>query len=106
MWAVVAGIAFAVNAVVPRFSELPSGMSVLELVGLVTAVLALTDLGIFASQLTLARQHKPVVEGTMLGRIYQLLAGLIVVLGLAYAFGQLTAFGTFLSLFGGMLLGW
>ncbi len=42
----------------------------------------------------------------MLGRIYQLVAGLVIVLGLAYAFSQLSAFGSFLSLFGGMLLGW
>jgi small-conductance mechanosensitive channel len=106
VWAAIAGVAVAANWVVPEPEVLPSGLTWLELAGLIAGILAVVNLCMFASHALLARQHKPPVEGEMLGRIYRLLAGLIIVLGIAYAFGQLGAFGSFLSLFGGMLLGW
>lgn len=102
----ITGAAALANTLLPGLGQLPSGLNLLELVELTTGIIALTTLGILITHFILARQHKPPVEATMLGRIYYLLAGLIIVLGVAYAFGQLGAFGSFLSLFGGMLLGW
>lgn len=106
IWAVIGGALALANALLPRLGILPSGLSVLELAELVAGILTLATLGILISHLILAWKHKPPVEATMLGRIYYLLAGLIIVLGIAWALGQLGAFGSFLSLFGGMLLGW
>ena len=42
----------------------------------------------------------------MVGRVYRLVAVLAVILGIAYGMDSLATFGTFFSLFGGMLLGW
>jgi small-conductance mechanosensitive channel len=106
LWGGIAILATALQWMVPGLAVLPSGLSLMQLAQLVAAILAGANLAILASHFSLARQHKPPVEGVMVGRIYYLLAGLIVVLGIAYAFGQLGAFGSFLSLFGGMLLGW
>ena len=45
-------------------------------------------------------------EVKMLSSLYKMLAGIGVMIGIAWALGQLSAFGAFFSLFGGMLLGW
>jgi small-conductance mechanosensitive channel len=106
VWGGIAILATVLQLLIPGLAVLPSGLSLLQVAQLVAAILAGANLAILISHMALARQHKPPVEGVMVGRIYYLLAGLIVILGLAYAFGQLGAFGSFLSLFGGMLLGW
>jgi len=106
IWAVVSLLAASASALMPGLGILPSGLSLLELVELIAGIMTLASFGILISHMILARQHKPPVEGMMLGRIFFLLAGLVIILGIAYAFGQLGAFGSFLSLFGGMLLGW
>lgn len=106
VWSVAAVAALVASIAMPEAGVLPIGLTVFQIIGLVCIILAMTDLCILASQFMLARSNKPLVEASMLGRIYQLVAGLIILLTLSYSFGQLTAVGSFLSLFGGMLLGW
>ena len=102
----ITGAAAFTNAFAPNLARLPSGLSLLDVIELMAGIIAFTTFSILVTHLFVARQHKPPVEATMLGRIYYLLAGLVIILGIAYAIGQLSAFGSFLSLFGGMLLGW
>jgi small-conductance mechanosensitive channel len=106
VWLVVITLALALDRVIPGMVGLPSGLSLLQLVGLFAGILALADIVSVATCWMFARRRKPPVEGVMVGHLYQLVAVLVILLGIAYGFGQLAAFGSFLTLFGGMLLGW
>lgn len=106
LWVLVSVAAHVVDPIVPRFAELPSGMSLVGLLGLLAAILAVGEVLGMITQFFLAGKKRPPVEGKMVGRIYRLLAVLSVLLGVAYGFGKLGTFGTYFSLFGGMLLGW
>lgn len=105
-WVIIAVAAYGISPSLPRFWEMPSGMTPIELIGLLASILAIGEVLGILSQFLLARKRKPPVEGKMVGRIYRLLAVLAVILGVAYGFGKLGTFGTYFSLFGGMLLGW
>lgn len=106
LWVLVSVAAHAVDPVIPRFAELPSGISLIGLIGLLAAILAVGEVFAVLTHFIFARKRRPPVEGKMVGRIYRLVAVLSVLLGIAYGFGKLGTFGTFFGLFGGMLLGW
>jgi len=95
-----------VDHLVPGLGALPSGLTAPQLAALLAGLLATAEVFSLLSQVVLGYQGKPVVEGMMVGRIYRLLAIIAVIMGTAYGFGALATFGTFFSLFGGMLLGW
>ena len=105
-WFLATGAALIADHFFPDFLVLPSGRSILELAGLLAGMLAVTELLILLTHLFLAYKKKPAAEGAMVGRVYRLVAVLAVILGVAYGMGALATFGTFFSLFGGMLLGW
>jgi len=105
-WLAIAVAAFAVNPMFPQLPKLRSGLTPIGLVGLLGVILLVADMLALVSELILAHKKKPPVEGMMVGRIYRLVGVLAVILGIAYGFGKLATFGTFFSLFGGMLLGW
>ncbi len=91
------------------FSGIPrlaSGLSIGEVAALLAGIMAVVELAKLGTLLFLSRRRKPVVEGHMIGRIYNYLGWLGVALGLAYGFGKLSAFGSVFAMFGGMLLGW
>lgn len=107
-WAILASAAYLLQ-LQPLLGHLPplkSGMRILSLVALVAGILAATELCVLFSYLLLARKRRPAVEGSMLGRIYRLVAGIAVLMAMAYGFGQAKSFGQFFALFGGMILGW
>ena len=106
VWISLAGISFMADHLTNLSFHLPSGLSILELTGLLASILAASELLCLLTQWILHRKNKPAVEGVMIGRLYRLTAVLIVILSIAFGFGKLATFGTFFSLFGGMLLGW
>ena len=106
IWAVVCAAGFGLDHLSPGLLALSSGMSAPALLGVLAALLGLGELGTLATHFYLGYKKRPAVEGAMVGRIYRLLAVLSLGLAVAYGFGKLAAFGTFFSLFGGMLLGW
>ena len=105
-WAAIAVAAVLVNRPFGHLSNLESGLTIPLLIALVAGILAITELFVLLSHLLLAHRHKPPVEGTMLGRIYRLVAGIAVLLAVIYGFGQIKSFGAIFAMFGGMMLGW
>lgn len=107
VFAVVAGACFATNALLPQpLLPLPSGLTLLELVGVVASIAAGAEFFSFVTQRILERRRKPPVEGMMVRRIYVLLGVLSALMSIVYGLGHLGAFGSFFAMFGGMLLGW
>ncbi|MEW6751559.1 MAG: mechanosensitive ion channel domain-containing protein [Candidatus Latescibacterota bacterium] len=106
VWLLLTVLALLADQMVPGLVKLPSGRSLLELLGLLAGLLAVTELLILATHLVMAYRGRPGVEGQMLGRVYHLVAVLAVASGVAYGMGALGTFGTFFVAFGGMLLGW
>lgn len=106
VWVLIAGALLGFQHLIPPIVILPSGLTLWQLIGLVASVLALLSIARLMTDWLLSRQHKPLVESQMLGRIYSLVAILGIALSVAYGLGKLSAFGAFFSLFGGMILGW
>lgn len=99
-------IGWAAHRYIPGIPRLASGLSIGQVVALLACIMAFVDAATLGTHLVLARRGKPVVEGIMIGRIYAFLGVFGIVLGLAYGFGKLSAFGSIFAMFGGMLLGW
>ena len=106
IWVLITAAAFLGDSLIPGFFVLISGLTALQLVGYLAAILATAQVFRLFTEWMLARRNKPAVEAMMVGRLYTLAAVLAVILALAYGIGKLSAVGTFLTLFGGMLLGW
>ncbi|MBM3280325.1 MAG: mechanosensitive ion channel [Candidatus Handelsmanbacteria bacterium] len=106
IWAAISAACFGLDHLNPGLLPLSSGMSVPALLGVMAALLGLAEVCTLFSHFYLGAKKRPPVEGAMVGRVYRLLAVLSVGLAVTYGFGKLAAFGTFFSLFGGMLLGW
>ncbi len=106
MWLAIAAIAYLTDRIFEPVYVLPSGHSLQALIALLAGLLVAGEAVTFLTHLFLAHKKRPPVEGAMIGRIYRLLAVLSVAMGIAYGMGSLATFGTFFSLFGGMLLGW
>lgn len=86
--------------------RLPSGITYLQLGGLLSGVLAVAGLLTLLTYGVVALRKKPSAEAAMIGRLYWLLGWLGAVVTVAYGLGVLGTFGAAFSLFGGMLLGW
>ncbi len=106
VWTGIAVVSYSVDRLALHSARLASGLTVLQMAGLLATILAAVEICTLATHIVLARQNKPPVEGMMIGRLYGLGGALVVGVGVAYGLGQLAAFGAFFSLFGGMLLGW
>jgi small-conductance mechanosensitive channel len=104
VWSVVAVLARLLSGEMARIP----GMTVSGpmLVGLIAVMLAGSELIQLLCHWFLARQRKPVAEGVMLGRIVNLVAGLVILLMVVWSFGRLDTVGQGFALFGGMILGW
>ena len=105
-WVLLTACMLGLDALRPGLVLLTSGLSLPQLLALLGALLAAAEVLTLITHLVLAWRGKPPVEGAMVARIYRLLAFLAMVMAVAYGFGALATFGTFFSLFGGMLLGW
>ncbi len=99
-------VALGVDLLFPNFHLLPSGLSLPGLISMVAVVMTTSGLLAVLTQGLLARRKKPPVEGTMIARLYWLVACLATLLVVAYGYGVLGRFSTLFSLFGGMLFGW
>ncbi len=97
---------FANNLLPENRYELVSGMTPFEMMSMVALILALTYFFTVLTIEIMRLRKKPVAEGMMLSRIFKLIAFFAVVLSIANGFGKLSAFSTFFTMFGGMLLGW
>ncbi len=84
---------------------LPGDMSIFRLVGIIAGVMAISHAFSLATLWRIKHQKKPITEAVMVSRLYGVVAFVAAGLVLASGFGKLEAFGTFFSLFGGMLLG-
>ena len=105
-WIILVVVAALLIRPLGGLAHLKSGLPIPYLVAIIAAILALTELFVLLSHGLLARASRPAVEGAMLGRIYRLVAWIVVVMTVAYGFGQAGKFGAFFALFGGMILGW
>lgn len=104
--AVFALLCFTVAALWPQAYRLSSGMSLAVVVGLIAAIVALLELCSGLTRWSLRGAGKPAVEAEMLRRLYLMLAVLSILIVVFLGLGRLATFGGFLTLFGGMLLGW
>ena len=104
--ALVSVCSFGVSHLVGGLALLPSGLTWLEMIGVVIGVMTICGLLTLVTHLVLARRNKPPAEGVMIGRLYWLLGIVGILVSITYGFGVLGTFGTLFSLFGGMLLGW
>lgn len=86
--------------------HLPVGMGLFDFIGLILGVAACVALASLVTQVVVARKGKPAAEAAMIGRLFWLLGFVCVVLCVTYGFGVLKTFGTVMSVFGGMFLGW
>jgi len=105
-WAIIAAAALLVERSLSGLPHMKSGLSIPHMAALIAIILAGTELIVLLSFAILAHHHRPPVEGTMLGRIYRLVAGIAVLLAVVYGFGQMKSFGAIFAMFGGMMLGW
>jgi small-conductance mechanosensitive channel len=107
VWSLVAGAVVCARRVlhVPPLLMLPGDMSIFRLVGIVAGVMALSHACSLLTLWRISSEKKPEAEAIMVSRLYGVLAFVAAALVLASGFGKLEAFGTFFSLFGGMLLG-
>ncbi len=106
LWLIIVAAAFFLDRAWPGAARLPSGHSFFGMAGIIASILAASNLLTMGTIRVLAVMGKPISEALMIGRMYQLLAFISIALSVAYGFGRLAAFGTFFTLFGGMLLGW
>ncbi|MFA5859150.1 MAG: ParB N-terminal domain-containing protein [Elusimicrobiota bacterium] len=106
LWSILAAIAYFLNNYFNGKPVISTNYSMFKLIGIIAVIFLIADILRIATYWLMTRQHKPQAEGSMIGQMYQLLAILLSILAIADSLGKLTAFGTFLSLFGGMLLGW
>jgi len=106
VWGAIGLLALVGRLLFPDWLKLASGVTPFQLV----IYLALIMVGSEAVSLIiyglLRRRRKPAVEGVMLSSLIRLVAIFGIIIVLAYGFGQLSAFSSFFTLFGGMLLGW
>jgi len=112
-WLSVLALALAVNWLLPICTNKTwhrlagtSGLTVPQLLAVFAGILAISEVLKLVTQAVLARRNKPLAEGMMIGRLYQLVAMLAILLSFAAGLGALSAFGAFFAMFGGMLLGW
>ena len=106
LWIMVAVVSFLLNRLIPNLLRLSSGMTIPALLGYLAGIMAAASLIRVLTEWLLMHQRKPLVEGTMLGRLFQLVAILAVALTLAFGIGKLSTVGQFFTLFGGLILGW
>lgn len=74
--------------------------------GLACLSIAAFNLSMLLIGYYIVRNKRPVVEISMLSKPLKLVTAAIVLFIVFYCLGKLSAFGTFFSLFGGLLLGW
>jgi small-conductance mechanosensitive channel len=106
IWGPIGVLALVGRLLFPDWVTLKSGVTLLQLVAYLAAIMVGSELISLAIYGLFKRQRKPPVEGVMLGNLLRLVAVFGVIIIIAYGFGQLSAFGQFFTLFGGMLLGW
>lgn len=106
VWGLISIVAFVLHSLGYNIAILSRGHTLSQFIGIIAMVFALSELFIIVTQRWLAFKNKPITEGKMLATVYRLGTILVIVLVLAYGLGGLATFGTYFSLFGGMLLGW
>jgi len=106
IWGPVALLALAGHLLFPNWAKLTSGITLLQLVAYLAAIMVGGELFSLTTYGLLRHKRKPAVEGVMLSNLIRLVAVFGIIIVIAYGFGSLSAFGQFFTLFGGMLLGW
>jgi small-conductance mechanosensitive channel len=106
LWGALCGALAFGAARYPGFMRTGSGDSVLRWAAAIAGILAATQFLKLGTQWTLSRRGKPPAEAQMIGRLFDLLGGVGILLAFAGSLGKLGAFGALFAAFGGMLLGW
>jgi len=106
LWVIVAILVYGFGQDHPQLLKFGAGSTVFQLVAIIAAILALAQLVKIFTQWALSLRGKPLAEARMVGRLYDLLAAIGIILAFASSFGKLGAFGALFAAFGGMLLGW
>jgi small-conductance mechanosensitive channel len=92
-----------------RFPELfafGTKTTLLRFIGVTACIVAVDQCLKLVTQGLLGRKRRPQAEARMIGRLFDLLAGVAILVAVAGSFGKLGAFGAVFAAFGGMLLGW
>ncbi len=105
-WAALALLLFLADALPLGLPRLPGGLGLPALAALGAAIAAGYQALVLATGWFLRLAGRPAVEAEMLRRVYRLAALLAGVTAVFFGLGRLASFGGFLTLFGGMLLGW
>ena len=106
VWSFIAISAFAGYYFGPAMMDDTPVSTTMEILLIAGAILAAAEALRNVTRVILATKHKPAAEAEMIARLYRLVAVLAVLMAVAWGLNGLQAFGTFFTLFGGMLLGW
>ena len=106
LWVAMALIAFGIAQGFPDLVKFQSGMTLFRFAGVIAAIVAGAHVLKLLTGWIFKRQKRPAVEAPMVGRLYDLLAALVIVMAFGYGFGKLGTFAAIYGAFGGMLLGW
>jgi len=110
-WSLALVALLAADFLLPRLTSYAwhrssSGLTIPEILAIYAGILAAAEALTLATTWILRQRGRPMAEGEMVGKLYQLAAVLAIIISTAYGFSKLEAFGTFFAMFGGMLLGW
>lgn len=103
---IVLAIAFFLLDKYIQVKQLESGMTPLRMIMNIALIMAGTYLFTIVTVQLMRARNKPIAEGVMLSKVYNLIAFFAIIFSIGFAFGKLKAFSDFFAMFGGMLLGW
>jgi small-conductance mechanosensitive channel len=106
LWAVLCALLSYGAVRFPAFLRAGAGDSALRWAAVIAGILTATQFLKVVTQWTLSRRGKPPAEAQMVGRLFDLVGGVGILLAFAGSMGKLGAFGAMFAAFGGMLLGW
>jgi len=106
MWLVITVCSDWITRKYPDLLQFKSGATLFWLVAVIAFILTITQLLKIITQFILSKKNKPFAEAKMIGRLYNLVAAISIILAFASSAGKLGAFGAMFAAFGGMLLGW
>ena len=111
IWLLALVALLAIDALLPRLTSYAwhrsaSGTAIPGMLAFYAAILATAGALKLGTSWVLRRQGRPLAEGMMVGKLYQLAAVLAIIVSTVYFFGKLDKVSAVFAMFGGMLLGW
>jgi len=100
-----AGAFFGAGSMLPPVVEFAAGLHLWHFLALICAILAVAEVLKLLTHVVMAHRKHPAAEGAMIGRLFGLVAFFGIGAAGILACGKGEAVGSFLGMFGGMLLG-